>query len=210
MLHKDPSIISPETFILIQGLQKLPELAGFHLVGGTSLALQLGHRNSIDIDLFTQSDFSTEGLIEVISSAFRFEVSNIQKNKLSGTINEIKTDFIAHKYSYIREPLIEEGISYLSMEDIAAMKLNAISHSGQRLKDFIDVYFLLEHFSISQMLQFFTRKYPNTNSVIALKSLTYFDDIDETIDPPMLLKSLPINKIKARLTEAVVNVAMIF
>ncbi len=57
MLHKNPLIIAPHTFQLIQQLQSLPELADFYLVGGTSLALQLGHRNSIDIDLFTQIDF---------------------------------------------------------------------------------------------------------------------------------------------------------
>lgn len=54
MPHKNPLIISPHTFQLIQQLQSLPELAGFYLVGGTALALQLGHRNSIDIDLFSQ------------------------------------------------------------------------------------------------------------------------------------------------------------
>lgn len=55
MLHKEKHIISPETFLLIQKLQALPELKGFFLVGGTALALQIGHRNSIDIDLFTQN-----------------------------------------------------------------------------------------------------------------------------------------------------------
>ena len=60
MLHKDPFIIAPKTFTLIQQLQSLPELTGFYLVGETSLALQLGHRNSIDIDLFNQNDFSDD------------------------------------------------------------------------------------------------------------------------------------------------------
>ncbi|MDQ6843783.1 MAG: hypothetical protein M3Z92_05430 [Bacteroidota bacterium] len=54
MLHKEPEIISAEIFLLTQQLQALPELSGFHLVGGTALPLQLGHRNSIDIDPFTQ------------------------------------------------------------------------------------------------------------------------------------------------------------
>ena len=62
MLHKNPFIIAAHTFQLIQQLQALPELKEFYLVGGTSLALQLGHRNSIDIDLFSQNDFNDEGL----------------------------------------------------------------------------------------------------------------------------------------------------
>ena len=60
MLHKDPFIIAPATFQLIQELQNLPELKSFVLVGGTSLALQLGHRNSIDIDLFTHKEFDPD------------------------------------------------------------------------------------------------------------------------------------------------------
>ncbi len=210
MLHKEPSIIAPETFKLIQDLQKVPELSDFYLVGGTSLALQLGHRNSIDIDLFCQTDFSTEELTEIISSSFAFEIDNVQKNKLTGSINNVKADFITHKYPYIKEPIVEEGISFLSMEDISAMKLNAISHSGKRLKDYIDIYILLEHFSISSMLKFFSIKYSNRNSLIAIKSLNYFGDIDESIDPPMLLKPLSLNKIKERISDAVVNTGKIF
>ena len=62
MLHKEHNIVAPEVFSLIQQLQALPELNGFHLVGGTTLAQQLGHRNSIDIDLFTQSNLDTQSL----------------------------------------------------------------------------------------------------------------------------------------------------
>ena len=60
MLHKAPYIIAPKTFALIQELQSIPELKNFVLVGGTSLALQLGHRNSIDIDLFCKEDFTVD------------------------------------------------------------------------------------------------------------------------------------------------------
>ena len=67
MLHKDSFIIAPETFSLIQKLQRFPELENFVLVGGTSLALQLGHRNSIDIDLFTTDDFTTETIINSLN-----------------------------------------------------------------------------------------------------------------------------------------------
>ena len=90
------------------------------------------------------------------------------------------------------------------------MKLNAIINSGQRLKDFIDVYFLLEHFSVRDMVGFFEQKYPNTNPLVALKALSFFGDIDESIDPPKLLKPIPIKKIKARIYKAVTNADKIF
>lgn len=205
MLYKAPFIIAPETFNLTQQLQTLPELEDFHLVGGTSLALQLGHRNSIDIDLFSQKEFSVTFIIEKLKKQFQLEVSFEKNNTLLAYINKIKVDFITHDYPYVLPPITEEGITFLSKEDIAAMKLNAIYHSGKRLKDFIDIYFLLEHFSIKEMLDFFCIKYPLTNPLIPLKSLNYFDDIDENIDPPKLLKPLPIKEIKKRIEDAILH-----
>lgn len=63
----------------------------------------------------------------------------------------------------VKPPITEEGITYLSKEDIAAMKLNAIVNSGQRVEDFVDIYFSLEYFSIADMLSFFQTKYPGTS-----------------------------------------------
>src|SRR4051812_6974355 len=135
MLHKNPEIISPETFALTQQLQALPELNNFYLAGGTSLALQLGHRNSIDIDLFTQSDFDSQKLGGFLQTKFAVRLDYEGKNTLLSSINNIKVDFIKHAHDFVMPPITEEGITFLSKEDIAAMKLNAIVNSGQRLKD---------------------------------------------------------------------------
>ena len=70
MLHKNALIVTPDTFKLIRELQMIPELKDFHLVDGTSLALQLGHRNSIDIDLFTRYDFDDSELVKLVSSKY--------------------------------------------------------------------------------------------------------------------------------------------
>jgi hypothetical protein len=210
MLHKEPYIVSSETFLLIQQLQSFTELNDFYLVGGTALALHLGHRNSIDIDLFSKLDFDTEKIVNLLQSEFSFTEIFLRKNTIIGIINGIKVDFITHPYENIYPPITEEGITFLSKEDIAAMKLNAIVNSGQRLKDFIDIYFLLEYFSVEGMLGFFERKYSNVNTLIALKAISYFDDIDETIDPPKLIKPLPVDKIKKRITEAVKHTHKIF
>jgi hypothetical protein len=205
MLHKDPSIVKPATFKLIQQLQALPELAEFYLVGGTALALQLGHRNSIDIDLFTKNDFTPESLLKFLERGFSIQPSFATKNTLLSIINTIKVDFITHAYPLVLPPITEEGITFLSLQDIAAMKLNAISNSGKRLKDFIDVYFLLEHFSLSEMIEFYTIKYPRFNPLIALKAINYFEDIDPAIDPPQLREKLPLPNIKKRIEESVLH-----
>ena len=202
MLHKSPSIISPHTFQLIQQLQRLPELAGFYLVGGTSLALQLNHRNSIDIDLFTQSDFDDNAIIELLRINYKTEEIFRRKNTIITLLDNVKTDFIKHDYPFILPPITEEGITYLGKEDIAAMKLHAIIQSGKRLKDFIDIYFLLQYFTMDQLIAFFVKKYNYSNPLIALKAVTYFDDIDENTDPPKLLHPLPLAAIKKRILHA--------
>jgi hypothetical protein len=210
MLHKDHFIISPETFKLIQELQRLPELKDFYLIGGTALALQLGHRNSIDIDLFTQNDFEDEYILNPLHSRFQVKEIFRRKNTIISLINNTKTDFIKHSYPYILPPITEEGISFLSKEDIAAMKFHAIIQSGKRLKDFIDVYYLLQHFCLQQMLAFFTQKYAYSNAMIAMKALNFFDDIDENIDPPKLIQPITVAQIKRRIQEATQKPSMIF
>ena len=202
MLHKDPSLISPHTFQLIQQLQSLRELTGFYLVGGTSLALQLGHRDSIDIDLFTQNNFTAAEIEDALKGKHDFTATLARNNTVLAVVDKVKTDFIKHDYPFILPPVTQEGITYLSKEDIAAMKLHAIIQSGKRLKDFIDIYFLLQHFSMNQLIEFFVKKYSYTNPLIALKAVTYFDDIDENIDPPKLLQPLPLQVIKKRILQA--------
>jgi hypothetical protein len=210
MLHKDPFIIAPETFWLIQQLQAIPELKEFYLVGGTALALQLGHRNSIDIDLFTLNEFDDAGIIELVSKQYNVNEIFRRKSTVICLVNNIKTDFIRHNYPLLRPPITEEGISFLSKEDIAAMKFHAIIQSGKRLKDFIDIYFLLEHFNMKQMVGFFADKYTYSNPMIAMKAVNFFGDIDENTDPPKMLKPLPLKKIIKRIQDATQKPEKIF
>ncbi len=202
MLHNDPFIITPATFQLIQQLQAIPELKEFYLVGGTALALQLGHRHSIDIDLFTQNDFEPGDIEKLLGKDYSFSATLARKGTLLAVVNNIKTDFIRHNYELLFHPVTEEGISYFRKEDIAAMKFHAIIQSGKRFKDFIDIYFLLEHFSMKQMIDFFSAKYKYSNPMIAMKAVNFFDDIDTTIDPPKLPKPLPLKMITERIREA--------
>jgi len=203
MLHKNPELIEQATFELIQQLQDFSELKKFYLVGGTALTLQFGHRNSVDIDLFSTNDFLDSTIINFLRTKFTIDLVYNKPNSIICIINGVKVDFIKHDYPIIEQIITEEGIRMLSPQDICAMKLNAIQNSGQRLKYFIDIYFLLEHFSIKQMLEFYTKKYPIMNPVIALRAITYFDDIDPNIDPPKLVTPIPLEKIKKRIVDAV-------
>lgn len=206
MLHKDPFIVGKATFKLIQNLQALPELKDFYLVGGTALALQLNHRNSIDIDLFSKNEFDSDYIVSCVRShQFKFDVKLNVENTIIGFINQVKVDFICHPYPLVNPPITDEGITLLSLPDIAAMKLHAISNSGKRLKDFIDIYFLLEYFPLSEMIGFYTIKYPHFNPLIPLKAVSYFDDIDPAIDPPKMRTKLPLTKIRKRIQDGVLH-----
>jgi len=201
MLYKET--VSTEFFRLIQQLCKHEELSDFVLVGGTALSLQIGHRKSIDIDLFSLTEFDSERMTEFLQSKYDFEVQTRFKNSLMGTLNNIKVDIISHKYPWIKDTFTEEGIRMADIADIAAMKLNAIVGNGSRVKDYADIAFLSSHFSLQQMLDFFEKKYPNNNSVIALKSLCYFQDINFDVDVSFQKQEVSWKQIESRIVEMV-------
>ena len=128
MLH--PETVDDSALELLRSLQSKEYLKGFYLVGGTALALYLGHRKSVDIDLFSNFGFDVTQMLENISQDFPFQLFYSSTNTLRGSIGNVKTDIIAHRYRYIKEPVIRDNLSILSEEDIIAMKLNAIMTSG--------------------------------------------------------------------------------
>ncbi|MCX6287326.1 MAG: nucleotidyl transferase AbiEii/AbiGii toxin family protein [Bacteroidetes bacterium] len=196
--------VDRSTLDLIAELQSKQYLKGFHLAGGTALAISLGHRRSVDIDLFTTLDFDTVALQEQLFHDFQFSVHFSATNTLKGSIRGVQIDCIAHRYTLVAEPVIERGVVMLSGQDIIAMKLNAISTSGQRVKDFIDIYFLLQKYSLGQMLAFYSQKYSLNNEAIVLKSLIWFEDADIVGWPVMILEQkLSWAQVKKRLEKAV-------
>ncbi len=195
------------TLELLTKLQSKNYLSGFKLVGGTALAFYWGHRKSIDLDLFSNESFEAGSLIEQLQQDFQVQVLFTAKNTVKGSINGVNVDFIAHRYPYLHPPVKTSGITLLSEEDILAMKLNAISTSGQRSKDFIDVYFGLKKHSLPEMLGFYRDKYSQNQTGHVLKSLIYFDDVDQS-DWPVMLKEtgLTWEKVMQDLESAVLSI----
>jgi hypothetical protein len=156
------------------------ELQDFFLVGGTALSLQIGHRISIDLDLFTVNSFDDNELLGYLENTYRFQLDYQSKNTLKGNINSVKVDFITHGYPLVEPLIIDEGIRMAGPEDISAMKLNAISGNGTRLKDFIDMAYLSSKLTLSQMVEAYAHKYSSRNPVMVIKSLGYHQDINFT------------------------------
>lgn len=182
--------VYPTTLELLKTLMQYESLQDFFLVGGTSLALQLGHRISVDLDLFLNTDFETADIIHEMSKDLEYDVI-MQKDKNSMIINArkknsddeyVKIDFVKYPYPLIKEVCKIDGLRLLSIEDIIAMKLSAIANRGAK-KDFFDIYELLKTYSISDMFEFFSIKFPKTAHFHILKSLTYFEDAEQEFDP---------------------------
>lgn len=175
--------VEPRTLELLRELQKEPLMSSFNLVGGTALALRIGHRKSIDLDFFTKEEFDIVELREMLVKKYAMKVAFERGQTLKGFINGVMIDCIRFNYPHIAEPDIIDGVRLESVPDIIAMKLDAISHNGTRIKDFVDIAVLSAQYSLDEMLQFYLAKYPNANVLMPIKSLVFFDDInfDESV-----------------------------
>lgn len=177
--------VYPETLGVINQLMAEPLLNDFYLVGGTALALQIGHRISVDIDLFSNTAFDSAMLSAELNHKYGFKQHLDRGYFLQGYIKDIKIDLL--KYPYKPSfPLLEiEQIRMVNIADIASMKLAAITNRGKK-RDFIDLYFLLKHFSLKDIIDFYIQKY-NSETFMLLQSLVYFEDADNDIDLNMIL-----------------------
>lgn len=153
----------------------------FYLAGGTALALEMGHRDSIDFDFFSSNPFDTDELFRKIEHVFRdhkLTKTQEERNTLTVLIDDsIKLSFFSYPYELVA-PLMETPYFRIaSLEDIGPMKLAAIT-SRSVLKDYIDLYFILQHLKLSQLLQLVERKMPTIDTNLILKSLVYYEDIE--------------------------------
>ena len=171
-------------------LAALPAIAqsgqGFYLAGGTALALQLGHRDSIDFDFFRAESFAPEELFQhVSSSCVQYEVSKLQEETDTLTVlldGEIQLSFFSYPYPVLQPPTVWQDLAIASVVDIAAMKLSAIT-SRATFKDYVDLCLILKTHSLSELLAACKEKFPNLNQTLVLKSLVYFADMT---DEPVL------------------------
>ncbi|MEX2029171.1 MAG: nucleotidyl transferase AbiEii/AbiGii toxin family protein [Candidatus Paceibacterota bacterium] len=171
-------------------------VASFYLAGGTALALGLGHRISVDLDFFTQEQFSTQELLRELSTKGRLEVDSQSKDTINGSLNGVKISFFRLPDGLLFEAKKFQGVKIADERDIVAMKILAVSGRGSK-KDFVDLYFLLRKYSLEDMLGFFHTKYAmyNYNTMHILKSLVYFGDAEVDSEPICLI---PIDWLKLK------------
>jgi predicted nucleotidyltransferase component of viral defense system len=150
-----------------------------YLAGGTALALQLGHRTSLDFDFYSKKDFDPEILIAKFKDKFKNNmiVNRIAKGTAILTINNVSFSLFYYPYNLIGDLIDLDNIKVTSIPDVSAMKLIAVAMRGKR-RDFIDVYYLLKKYSLKELLSFVKQKYPSFEELMILKGLIFFEDAE--------------------------------
>jgi predicted nucleotidyltransferase component of viral defense system len=182
MLHL--TTVEKDTYSLLQKLNAIPFIKNnFALAGGTSLALQIGHRTSIDLDFFCISPFDLNELEIILSSQkdLAFEFVGKNSRMFFCYINDVKCDFVQEPAKLLNPFIENDKVLYFSIEDIAAMKMHTICGRGKR-KDFFDIYALLELYSWEKLLVVFEKKYGKSQLQFLWRSISYFEDAENDFE----------------------------
>lgn len=202
MLHYET--VSPDCLRLLKQLMEIPALENFRLAGGTALALQKGHRISIDIDLFADKEFEPSFVLQTLEASLypdRPEGVRIFPFGIFCFLHNVKVDFMFWGHPFVEKIVEIEGIRMASPLEIFAMKLHATS--GRRTKkDFFDVALLLEELSLNNAIKVFEEKYTEFDIGAVIRQLTYFDDAENSAEPDMLIP-LTWEMVKERISDAV-------
>jgi hypothetical protein len=164
----------------------------FYLAGGAALALQLGHRRSVDFDWFRKPPMGDP--LKVARALTRaggdFQVKTSVAGTLHGALSGVKMSFLEYPYKMLEKPILwrEVGCSLASLPDIACMKLSAIADRGAK-KDFVDLYFIGKDLPLERMLALYKTKYGVSDIAHLIMSLAYFDDAERQRMPEMIQKA---------------------
>lgn len=201
--------VSTKTLATLKQLMGDEKLSGFILVGGTALALQIGHRMSVDIDLFATKEFARPALSKYLTSQYGFRLPVYSDVSIRGFIGNLKTDLVYYENGFLREPIVIDGIRMAGIEDIAVMKLEAIANVQNRTKDYVDIAFLSEHLSLEKMLSGFKEKF-GQDEMLALRSLNVFSQVKDIKEVFLMKGKFDWDKIKSRIVEMTNNPSKVF
>ena len=187
----------PDTFRAIQLISGVAEIKQAYLAGGTALALQIGHRISVDLDFFTKAEFNETTLAAKLATLPEFIQDGTAQWTVWGKIGQTKFSMFYYKYPLLEKTISFEGLQLASLVDIAAMKIHAIEDRGTR-RDFVDVYFLSKNYTLEEMLGFYQKKYSVLEDHLysILRSLDYFEDAEQEKQMPQMLVSVAWEEIK--------------
>lgn len=181
-----PQTLYPKTTQVLTRLSQANILQQWYLAGGTALAIQLGHRKSIDLDFFIPS-FPKRDLLLAALKPFSPQIIQEAAGTLDTIIDTVKVSFLEYSYPQLEEGPLFESVRLASIIDIACMKLSAVSSRGAK-KDFIDLYQILKTIPLNELLIRFSVKFAGVtyNDLHIIKSLSYIDDAERDPNPDMI------------------------
>jgi len=174
-MHRET--VSGKLLTTLKALMADSELEEFVLVGGTSLSLQIGHRMSSDIDLFSAKGFNTNDLSKYLMERHSLTLFTISDIAIHGFIGNVKIDFVHCQNGFSYPYKLIDGIRMASLEDISIMKLEAITNTQDRLKDYVDIAFLSAHLPLAKMLEVFKNKF-GEDETYALRCLASLNKVN--------------------------------
>ncbi len=200
MLHLET--LSPVALDLVRALSAHLAMQPFALAGGTSLALRFGHRISVDLDFFTHGPFDNELLVATLKKDFPLDERRRGPTGITGFITGVKIDLVKYPYPPLHQPETLDGIRLASLPDVIAMKLSAITNRGAK-KDFYDLKTLIDRFGLAKLIDHYGAKFPETDPLMLLRSLSYFSDAETDADPQTLLSDLTWTDVKSSIRKSV-------
>lgn len=145
------------------------------------MALQYGHRESVDLDWFSTRKFSTETIIQALTKLGKFKLVNEEPGTVDGVLQGVKVSFFLYPYKLLRQPKRYHAAAIASVADIACMKINAVAGRNAK-KDFFDLYFILqkEKWTLAQVLGWCDQKFGTAqrDPYHVWRSLVYFEEAD--------------------------------
>jgi len=187
----NPKVLPAEAWAVVKLLKRTDLLDGWILAGGTALALQLGHRISVDLDFFRFEDFQVAPLRQALARLGKLEIPSMAPGTLHCRLDGIRLTFSGSEVPFLYEPVPYRGLHLADVRDIAAMKVIAVAGRGAK-KDFIDLYAYLDAgASFPDLMAVVQQRYRDTdfNVMHLLRSLVYFDDAEAEPMPKMLSRA---------------------
>lgn len=194
----------------LRGLKQLGKekiLDQAYLAGGTALALRLGHRQSVDLDFFTNKKFTEKVIVQRLKELGHFEEKTVDWQTVMGNLFGVSFSLFYFEYPVLEPGDKFEGVTIASIKDIAAMKLGAIGSRGTK-RDFVDMYFLVQELSLPVIFSAYGQKFHNLaeQQYHLQQSLNYFEDAEKEALPKMF-KPVEWEEIKRFFTSEVKKLA---
>lgn len=168
----------------------------FYLVGGTAIAFYLGHRRSVDFDMFKMGNLNHKKNLERIrATGFEYEVTRRVTEQMNCIINNVKVTFFQYPFEITAKQDVEGVFRVPALLDLAAMKAYALGRRS-KWKDYVDMYFLLKnHFDISQISKRASGIFGELFSEKMFRvQLSYFADVDYTEQVDYMIENPPTNE----------------